>query len=236
MKTLENFKLTLRYHDKLNPKIWDGNKLKSEISTKLKLIAKKWAEYANIPNKVIKDVILVGGNANFNYTRFSDLDLHLVVDQSDIANCPDLLDDYLRDKKQLWSFTHDIKIYGHDVELYAQDVSAPYPKGQGVYSIKQNKWLVEPKKENVTFTKDAFLQRKIKDYMDQIDYLIDNNADEEEFKKLKKKFRDMRSSSIQKGGEFSFENLIFKDLRNRGYFDKMNEYIKKSEDERLSLK
>jgi hypothetical protein len=236
MKTLEKFKLTLKYHNKLNSKLWNGTKIKPQISEKLKLIAKKWADYANIPNKAIVDIILVGGNANFNYTRFSDIDLHLVVNQKDIANCPDLLDDYLRDKKQLWSFTHNIKIYGHDVELYAQDVSAPYPKGQGVYSVKQNKWLVEPKKENVTFTKDAFLQRKIKDYMDQIDYLINNNADVEEFKKLKDKLRDMRSSAIQRGGEFSFENLIFKDLRNRGYFDKMNEYIRRSEDTRLSLK
>ena len=236
MKTLNDFKITLRYHDKLNPKIWNGNKLKSEISSKLKLIAAKWAKYANIPNSAIKDIILVGGNANYNYTKFSDLDLHLVVYQDRIANCPDLLDDYLRDKKQLWSLTHNIKIYGHDVELYAQDVSAPYPKGQGVYSIKQNKWLVEPKREEVTFTKDSFLARKIKSFMDQIDYLIDNNADEQEFQDLKKKLRDMRASSIQRGGEFSFENLIFKDLRNRGYLDKISEYVKRSEDERLSLK
>lgn len=236
MKTLNNFRITLRYNDELNPKIWVNNSLKSKVVNKLKLIADKWAMYANIPKNAIKDVILVGGNANYNYTRYSDIDLHLVVDKQRIANCPDLLDDYLRDKKQLWSLTHDIKIYGHNVELYAQSTEDPYPKGQGVYSIKNNKWLVEPKKENINFTKDKFLAKKIKNMMNQIDYLIDNHADEDEFIKLKEKLRDMRAAAIQRGGEFSFENLIFKDLRNRGYLDKISEYIKKSEDERLSVK
>lgn len=88
---------------------------------KLLQIGNKWADFAKIPSNAVKDMILVGGNANYNYTRFSDLDLHLVVDKSQIADCPDLLDDYLRDKKKLWALVHDIKIYAHPVELYAQD-------------------------------------------------------------------------------------------------------------------
>lgn len=236
MKTLSKFRLTLRYNNKLNPKIWINDSLKENVASKLKLIASKWAKYANIPKEAIRDIILVGGNANYNYTRYSDIDLHLVVDKQLIADCPDLLDDYLRDKKQLWSLTHDIEIYGHNVELYAQSTEDPYPKGQGVYSIKDKKWIIKPKKENINFNKDPFLAKKIKSMMDQIDYLIDNNADEDEFVKLKEKLRDMRAAAIQRGGEFSFENLIFKDLRNRGYLDKISEYIRRSEDERLSVK
>jgi hypothetical protein len=236
MKTYKDFKLTLRYHNTLNPKIWDDEKLKPEILKKLLEIAYKWAKYSKIPEKAIKDIILVGGNANYNYTKYSDLDLHLVVSQKEISDCSDFLDDYLRSKKQLWSLTHNIKIYGHEVELYAQDVSAPYPKNQGVYSIKTNNWLIKPVKAEVNFKKDPFLIKKIKDMMDQIDYLITNNADEEEFVNLKEKLRNMRSAAIKRGGEFSFENLIFKDLRNRGYLARMVEYIKKSQDEKLSLK
>jgi hypothetical protein len=66
--------------------------------------------------------------------------------------------------------------------------------------------------------------------------LIDSNAEDESFKKLKKKFGDMRKAGIKKAGEFSQENLIFKELRNKGYLDKMNQYIKSKEDEKLSLK
>jgi len=46
----------------------------------------------------------------------------------------------------------------------------------------------------------------------------------------------MRKAGIKKAGEFSQENLIFKELRNKGYLDRMNQYIKSKEDEKLSLK
>jgi hypothetical protein len=58
------------------------------------------------------------------------------------------------------------------------------------------------------------------------------NAPEE----MKKKLADMRSAGISKHGEFSFENLVFKELRNRGVLDKMNKYEKTLKDRSLSLK
>lgn len=135
---------TLQYHDELNPKIWDGDRLQNEVRTKLTIIAHTWAAFANIPPEAIVDIILVGGNANYNYTPYSDIDLHLVVDLKKLPDCPELLDDYLKDKKQLWGMIHDIKIRDHDVELYAQDKNTAYTKGQGVYSIKRGVWIVRP--------------------------------------------------------------------------------------------
>lgn len=231
----ESSDLTLRYHDQLNSKLWQGDKLKPEVREKLIEIGNAWAEFSSIPQEAIKDMILVGGNANFNYTDFSDIDLHLLVDKDDMPDCPDLLDDYLKDKKQLWSLSHDISIYGHDVELYAQDVNAEFPANQGVYSLTQDNWMVPPTKQEVNFD-DPNLIRKIEDYVNKINGLIDSNAEDESFKKLKKKFAEMRKAGIKKAGEFSQENLIFKELRNKGYLDRMNQYIKSKEDEKLSLK
>jgi len=231
----ESSDLTLRYHDQLNSKLWQGDKLKPEVREKLIEIGNAWAEFSSIPQEAIKDMILVGGNANFNYTDFSDIDLHLLVDKDDMPDCPDLLDDYLKDKKQLWSLSHDISIYGHDVELYAQDVNAEFPANQGVYSLTQDNWMVPPTKQEVNFD-DPNLIRKIEDYVNKINGLIDSNAEDESFKKLKKKFADMRKAGIKKAGEFSQENLIFKELRNKGYLDRMNQYIKSKEDEKFSLK
>lgn len=231
----ESSDLTLRYHDQLNSKLWQGDKLKPEVREKLIEIGSAWAEFSSIPQEAIKDMILVGGNANFNYTDFSDIDLHLLVDKDDMPDCPDLLDDYLKDKKQLWSLSHDISIYGHDVELYAQDVNAEFPANQGVYSLTQDNWMVPPTKQEVNFD-DPNLIRKIADYVNKINGLIDSNAEDESFKKLKKKFADMRKAGIKKAGEFSQENLIFKELRNKGYLDRMNQYIKSKQDEKLSLK
>jgi hypothetical protein len=240
MKTFINFlqeasDLTLKYHDALNAKLWDGDKLKSDVKTKLLEIGNAWAEFANIPQEAIKDIILVGGNANFNYTDFSDIDLHLLIDKDELPDCPELIDDYFKDKKQLWALSHDISIYGHDVELYAQDVNAEFPANQGVYSLTQDNWMVPPTRQEVNL-EDPSLVKKINDYMDKINGLMDSNSDAEAFKKLKKKFGEMRKAGIKKAGEFSQENLIFKELRNKGYLDRMNQYIKSKEDEKLSLK
>ena len=113
------------------------------------MIARTWAGFAKIPPDAVVDVILVGGNANYNYTGYSDIDLHLVVDMEKLPECEGLLDEYLRGKKQLWSLVHDISIYGHDVELYAQDKETPYTKDQGVYSIKNDQWIVQPTRKEV---------------------------------------------------------------------------------------
>ena len=100
--------LTLQYHDTLNPLLWENDTLKKEIQDKLIEIAQTWIDWAGIPAKSVKDLILVGGNANFNYTEHSDIDVHILVDKSKLANCPELLDDYLKDKKELWNLTHSI--------------------------------------------------------------------------------------------------------------------------------
>jgi len=228
-------KLTFKYHQDLNPKFWVSNKLKSDVKVRLIRIGQEWAKFANIPNSAIKDMIFVGGNANYNYTEFSDIDLHLVIDKDALPDCPDLLDDYLKDKKQLWALTHNITIYGHDVELYAEEEGTPRPSNQGVYSVKKDKWLVVPQRLNNEIDRDL-LKSKTRDMMRKIDFLISNKSDDvSEFKKLKEKLRNMRSAAIRKGGEFSIENLVFKELRNNGYLKKLSDYTTSIQDKSLSL-
>jgi hypothetical protein len=231
---IEAAKLTLQYHNQLNPKLWKQFSLRPEVSKKLSMIAQTWAAFAKIPPKAIKDVILVGGNANYNYTDYSDIDLHVVVDTKKIPECTGLLDEYLRSKKQLWGLIHDITIHDHDVELYAQDHTVPYTKGQGVYSVQRNKWIVKPKQQQVDL-KDPALQQKVDQYIEKIQTLIDSNAEEETFQDLKKKFTEMRKSGLTQGGEFSLENMVFKELRNLGYIEKVDTYLRSRQDQRLSL-
>ena len=230
----ESSQLTLQYHDALNPDLWENNKIREEVRTKLLQIANVWSKFAKIPAEAIEDILVVGGNANFNYTPYSDIDLHILVDKEKIADCPEILDEYLKDKKFIWSETHDIKIYGHDVEVYAQDINEPTPFNQGSYSLTQDSWIKEPTKEQVNLD-DPELQKKIDSHIHKIDHLISSNADDSSFERLKEKFRTMRNSGLKKAGEFSLENLAFKELRNLGYFDKVNEYIRSKQDKKLSL-
>jgi hypothetical protein len=228
-------KLTFKYHTNLNPKFWSNNKLDSKVRMRLIQIGREWSKFASIPESAILDMIFVGGNANYNYTEFSDVDLHLVVDKDKLPDCPDLIDDFLKDKKQLWALTHDIKIYGHDVELYAEEEGTARPANQGVYSVKFNKWIMVPKRMETSID-TRLLKNKTRAMMDRIDFLIQNKSNDfEELEKLKNKIREMRSSGIRKGGEFSIENLVFKELRNNGYLDKLSTYIVKTKDKSLSL-
>lgn len=239
-KTLKEYldeaaSLTLQYHNELNPNLWENNKLKDEVKEKLLQIADVWTKFAKIPSEAVEDVLVVGGNANYNYTPYSDIDLHILIDKDKIADCPEILDEYLRDKKQLWSHSHDIKIYSHDVEIYAQDLSEQVPPNQGSYSIVSDQWINEPKLEEVNL-EDPEIQLKVQDYMHKIDSMIQSNASDDSFDKLKKKFKEMRSAGLKQSGEFSIENLVFKELRNLGYFDKVNEYVRSRQDQNLSLK
>ena len=231
---INELKTTLRSHDTLNPKLWKNEKLDPEVYLALNKIAKEWATFANIPSSAIKDIIIVGGNANYNYTKYSDIDLHLVIDKSGVK-CEGLVDDYLLSKKHLWGLTHDITIKGQPVELYAQDFKDTFKKGQGVYSLKSNKWLQEP--ELVKFdTNSQTVKDKVFDLQKAIDHLVDSKSDDiDAFKKMKTKLKNMRASDIEKGGEYAPENLALKELRNRGTLDKMSKYMRNLEDEALSL-
>lgn len=231
---ISELRLTLKSHDELNPKLWKDEKLLPDVWIALKRIGDAWAEFAKIPKKAILDVVVIGGNANYNYTEHSDVDLHLIVDKS-VIPCEGILDEYLQAKKDLWAKTHDITIKGHPVELYAQDKNDSFKQGQGVYSIVTHKWLQKPTKVRIN-TNDKTVKTKVKDITNQIDSLIISKSDDiDSFKKIKNKLRGMRAAGIAKGGETSPDNLTFKELRNRGILDRMNKYLRDLEDKSLSL-
>jgi len=223
---IEASELTLQYHDELNSKFWSGKSLKPVVRKKLLEIGETWAKWANIPENSIVDVVFVGGNANYNYTDHSDIDVHVIVDREKIPDCPELIDDYFQDKKELWSLTHDIKVYGHDVELYAQDINQLH-MASGLYSLLKGEWIRKPEYDPPTIDpKDV--SRKVEAYGNEIDSLKKRlkSASPEEAQvimdyagALKKKLSRARDEKlVYKGGEFSIENLVFKEMRNNGMF------------------
>ena len=231
---LRELKSTLQSHEKLNPKLWQDEKLIPEVHLALNKIAKEWAKFANIPAKAIKDVILVGGNANYNYTKYSDIDLHLMLDKS-LVKCDGLVDDYLLSKKQLWALTHDITVKGQPVELYGQDSTDTFKPGQGVYSLSTRRWLQRPEVHPFKPTCQA-VKDKVYDLEHTIMDLINSKSDDiATFRRLKGRIKGMRATAIEKGGEYAPENLAFKELRNRGTLAKMDKYLRNLEDAELSL-
>jgi hypothetical protein len=229
---------TLEYHKELNPKLWDeDNTLKETVRNKLIQIADSWLLFTRIPQNLVHDIVITGGNVNYNYTPNSDIDLHIVVSRDSINPDRDLVDEYLQDKKILWTLQHEnISIYGYPVELYAQDINEIAHQDQGVYSLIQNRWLARPRLLDLNFENDYHLQKKSQFYKDMIDKMLASNASDASIDKLRNKIKKMRSDSIAKNGEFAFGNLVFKELRNAGYLDKLNNYKNNRIDTTLSLK
>lgn len=224
----------IQYHSKLNPDLWDGATLKSEVKEQLLVIAKEFVETLEIPNLDVEDIILTGSNANFNWTPESDIDLHLVVDMSEMKNrCPEFTEDFFQDKKTLWNEHHDITIYEQPVEIYVQDAKEEHISS-GVYSLMEDKWLKKPEYSPPSID-DAAVKAKAQEIAYKIKKLISSRADLEDVQKLREKVRKFRKAGLDANGEFSTENLAFKVLRKSGLLQKLSDYAHYARSEELSL-
>ena len=69
--------------DSLNPKIWDDvdgqYTMKPEIREKLLEIAEEFVSFLGI-DIFVQDVTMTGSLANYNWSEFSDVDLHIMYD------------------------------------------------------------------------------------------------------------------------------------------------------------
>jgi hypothetical protein len=222
---------TLDYHEELNPLIFDGDRLKPDVREKLLAYGRAFAEFAKIPETDIQDIYLTGGNANYNYTPYSDLDVHVIVSREKLAKDLEIprtwLDDYFADKKTLWTLKHEVKVYGIGLEPYAEDTEMMHPEGMGVYSLENDRWIVRPKLDLSVreILKSSAFATKMNATRELIDDLLTTEAPVDEFEQLKEKLRNMRRSGLEKGGEFSIENLVFKGLRNEGYLERVSDYV-----------
>lgn len=226
--------ITFEYHDELNPAIWTDNKLKPEIREKLLEIAEAFIDYLDIEVDV-EDITLTGSLANYNYTKYSDFDLHILTDYKSYDADMDLLKDYFNAKKTIWNTTRKITIKGYDVELYVQDVSEPH-HSTGVYSLKNDEWITEPKKVKGKEEIDLALVAKKKQAMlDIINYALTPECDVECADKQKEKFMNLRKAALEKGGEFAPENLAFKELRRSGDVERLIQGILAKKNKDLSL-
>ena len=241
MSNLKSILSSFKLQDKLNPKFWNSKENKTEtinpkVRERLLEIAYEFIDFLGV-DIIVSDVVMTGSLANFNWSKYSDVDLHIIVDfkQFSEKELP-LYEELFRLKKTLYNDKHNITIYGYDVELYVQDdVEKHFSSGE--YSVLFDEWVSEPKKENVEIDTQS-VKIKSEEWMKTIDDVIENAKDEslDDAKKLidryKDKLKKYRTSGLEKGGELSNENLVFKVLRRNGYLEKLfdfqNEYIDKS--------
>jgi len=221
MENFDNIIKSFYVKDELNPKIWENPdnpsdaKMKEDIRKRLMEIAYEFVNFLGL-EIFVQDVTMTGSLANYNWSEFSDVDLHIMYDFNESGDKKELVQELFKIKKTLFNSTHDITVKGYDVELYVQDTNEPHVSS-GVYSVLYNKWIKEPSPEEVTIDEEK-LKQKVDQWKDIIDLVIDDieEGDEdldtviEKLDKVKDKLKKYRSCGLEKDGEYSYENLVFK--------------------------
>ena len=237
----ENIDLSsFKVKSELNPKIFDGNqKMHPELKSRLIMIADDFFDTLELHWVDVTDITLTGSLANYNWSKFSDVDLHIMIDYNEVDDNESLVSEYLSAKKNLWNEKHDIKIFGYDVELYVQDMNEEHVS-TGVYSVMWDDWLVKPEKGSPKLDTKKIKQKAagiIDSYESLIAAYYQGEYDKviRRIKTTKEKIKKLRQSGLDREGEYSYENITFKVLRRVGLLDKLAELETLAYDKSLSM-
>ena len=211
----------------LNPKLWDETSLKPNLRVKFAKIAKHFYDFLDIDVPIL-DIILIGSNANYNWTEHSDIDLHVVIDYQAVNKNLHLVKNYMMAKKSLWNTNYPLTYQGMAIELYAQDHNDKLHSTVGQYSIMNAKWLKEPSSKTISID-DDIIDQKAQPIEYQIDALQETDPKLEiKIQNILLHLRRMRQTGLEAEGEYSIENLAFKKLRNSGHLERLKNLLTKS--------
>ena len=229
----------LTINDTLQPNFWLNSALDPKISAKLVEIATKFFEDLGLEGVDMEDVTLTGSLANYNWTKYSDIDIHLLVDFAKIDDNTKLVREYFNAKTGLWNKMHSVMVKKHEVEVYVQDINEEH-HSTGVYSVSNNQWIAEPVKIEPKVNTDM-VKRKITSFIDMIERVEDQYEDrkfEEAYESaisLSGKIKKFRKAGLEDKGEYSNENLTFKYLRNKEFIKTLYDIRNRSYDKMMSL-
>lgn len=231
----------------LNPKFWPNGKLNSRIRLRLMDIADDFVNELAIDWVKPDDVIFTGSIANYNWSRYSDVDLHILIDFKKVyPKNQDFVDDYFKAKKENWLSNHeDLKIFGYPIEISVEDSNEDNPSS-GRYSLYKNKWIAEPDDFQDAVINQEFVKKRAAMFMTQIDDIEKKFNNEQDTHKCEKygdkvykifdKLKNMRSEGLASDKkEMSSGNIIYKIIRRTGYLDKIWDIVNSSYDKVNSI-
>ena len=236
---MELNKQSFAIKDNLHEDFWQENKLNSNIRRRLIRIVTDFFNHLKIEINHIKDITITGSLANYNWSKFSDIDLHVIVDFADIDENTELVREMFDAKRFLWNKAHNILINDFEVEIYIQDESEPH-ESTGVYSVTNNDWLAEPEREDPEIDWEN-VEKKANWLVNQIDRAQrlfdegDYTDAHEHVIRIKDKIKRFRQSGLDREGAFSAENIAFKVLRRNEYLGTLSALKAASYDKKMSL-
>ena len=230
-------------HNELNQKLFDGNRLKPEVREKAEEIINEFLKILaeDEVKLIVRDVILTGSNASYNYTKDSDIDLHIIAETKSFEESADVYAKLYRAYGRIFGNKFEISFYGIPVEIYVETESNPVVSN-GIYSVMFDKWIKEPSAIAIPEIDQKAINKAAKPWIDEAKALIkevdDNVADgEEKIDDYITRIYELRQKGIYSaaGNEYSTENLIFKEVRNAGLLDKLKKLKNVLISKKLSL-
>lgn len=232
---------TFEKQPNLNEKFWkhDGEVLCKKTARRLLLIAENFINGLKIPAN-IEDVRFTGSLANYNWSKYSDIDLHIVVDFDKIDEDTELVKSFFDSARMRWNDLHDIKIHGYEVEIYIEDVGEQH-KSTGIYSITNQQWIVTPDPSSVEIDISAARKKSddIETQVNLINHILNTGKYDVVLRaidRLKNKIKRMRKAGLNSPAqEFSPENIAFKILRREDTLQKLNNMKYDAYDKMMSI-
>ena len=204
--------------DTLSPAIWPNNEeMDPKVRSRLLAIALDFLDELDVDVEP-DDVRLTGSLANYNWSDYSDIDLHIVVDFRQIDADEELVKKFFDASRLRWNDKHDIQIYGHEVETYVENVGEEH-HSSGIFSLSHNEWLVEPDPDDAKNAWSVAARKKSDDILTQINLIkqilrTKPKAALRSIERLKKKINNIRKAGLaSEESEYSTGNIVFKILR-----------------------
>lgn len=233
--------------DKLNPDFFDKEgKLGSQIRMRLLDIADDFVKSLEVKWVKPSDIVLTGSIANYNWSKYSDVDIHIIYNFKDVYDKTDFIKDYFNSKRDIWNETHEgLTIKDFPVEISVEDSNNP-ANSTGVYSLEKNKWVKEPEDMNDSKLNMDYIKVFCAKQMTKFDELFDQIDNETDRKKLETlsnkvealytKLKNMRGEALKsKEKEMATGNIIWKVIKHQGYIEQAWEYINKVYDRKNTI-
>ena len=240
--SLEALTEAVEKHDSLNSKLFTKEELlKDKVRDKmLEIVDEFLADLKEQDIKIkVDDILFIGSNASYNYTKDSDIDLHILANAKVTDYSPEIAAALYGAYRTIFNKNLDITLYNIPLEIFVETEDSARVSN-GVYSVKKNKWVKKPVAEEIPEYDTEALNKLVDKWETKCKELIDDiKADKLDDEKkvvtlLEDIYEKLRKKGISKG-EYSVENLTFKELRNKGYLDQLKEYKNELVSKRLSL-
>lgn len=227
----------------LNPDLFDNetNRLLESVRDNLLSYANGFIEFLkdNDVGVDVHDIQLVGSNAGYLYDDTSDVDIHIIINDSLVQETAEALyslaDLYESEHPEFVGDDDEDRHYS--IELGIEDATySGVAMNKRRYSILNNNWVnqsdeIERYKPDDISDIEGYLDLAA-DFEKQIDAAIESDSLNEAIL-LKKTIRQNRSDDLAEKGSLSMGNAVFRELRNSGAYGRLRDYIAEKEQEQI---